>query len=289
MSRGSAVSTGAPGNRPVNRGIVLLAATLLLSACAPRGPRPILVLATTTSVGYSGLLDAITPAFTTETGIEVRVHLVGSGLALAMLDKRDADAAISHAPALEAAALRAHPDWWYRKILFNDFVLVGPPDDPVRVSGASTIAEAMRRVARARFISRGDQSGTHEREKELWTIAGMSGDDVIVAGQGMGPTLRMASEAKAYTLTDRATFLRLHQSVRLEVVFEGGRELLNTYAVIAVPSIDVSMRFGRWLAEGNGRARLEQVTANERVPGFTVWPRDARRDRPEASPFGDSR
>lgn len=262
---------------------------LALSAGCARRPGCVLVLATTTSVGYSGVLDALSPPFTRETHCEVRQHLVGSGLAIGLLAKGEADAVISHAPAQEAAALGSHPGWWYRKILFNDFILVGPPADPAGVAGAPAIGDAMRRVANgpARFISRGDLSGTHEREQALWRLAGVSSvvPNVVVAGQGMGPTLRVASETGSYTLTDRGTYLRLQESVQLRIVFEGGAELVNTYAVIADSSSPIAMRFASWLADGDGRALIERVTTSGQIRGFTVWPRGRKREDPGARPF----
>ena len=156
----------------------LVFATLLLSgagaACVR--PAPALVLATTTSVGNSGLLEPLGAEYARTRGIAIRTHLVGSGRALALLASGDADVAITHAPAAEAAFLATHSAWRYTKVMFNDFVIVGPAADPARVKGAVDAAAAMTRIAAsaARFISRGDGSGTHEREQALWQNAGPS-------------------------------------------------------------------------------------------------------------------
>jgi tungstate transport system substrate-binding protein len=216
----------------------------------------------------------------------------GSGRALAMVDAGQADVAISHAPALETSALAQHPAWWYRKIMFNDFVLAGPPDDPVKVRGSPSIEEAMTRIASggALFVSRGDESGTHERERQLWQAAGVdtSRAKIIAAGQGMGTTLRIASEMRGYVLTDRATYLQLKRSLSLEIVFEGGANLLNTYAVV-VPDRHLgagssAMRFARWLVDGKGRDVISAFTVTGDIAAFTVWPVDRPRDRPDARP-----
>ena len=186
-------------------GYVFVACGLALSACAQPPAEP-LVLATTTSVGNSGLLETLLPAFERHHGPAVRSHLVGSGLALKMLESGDVDVVISHAPAAEAAALSSHPAWRYQKVMFNDFVLVGPPADPAGVRQAVDTPDAMRRIARstARFLSRGDQSGTHEREEALWQSAGARPGEgqLVVAGAAMGATLRIASETESYSLSD---------------------------------------------------------------------------------------
>ena len=215
---------------------------LALTACAGDGSQARhLVLATTTSLGNSGLLDALLPSFQREHGLQIRSHLVGSGLALRMLEKGYADVAISHAPTAEALMLRTHPQWRYRKIMFNEFVIVGPPEDPARAKSTSNAATAMRRIAdsSARFLSRGDRSGTHEREQQLWRLAGArpGPDRLIVAGAGMGATLRIASETGAYTLTDRATFAHFADTLRVVIVSQDRAMLLNTYAVVTDPSV----------------------------------------------------
>jgi tungstate transport system substrate-binding protein len=254
-----------------------------LTACS-RAEDP-LVLATTTSVGNSGLLDRILPGYERAT---VRALLVGSGRALDMLAAGTADVVISHAPARESAMLEAHPTWWYRKILFNDFVIVGPAEDPAGVKGAPDAVEAMRRIARSSspFLSRGDESGTHERERELWSAARVSPDPkrLVIAGAGMGQTLRIASSTGGYTLTDRGTFEALAESITLVVLHEGDPRLLNTYAVIADPRKRRGAEFARWLADGAGRDLLSKALQDGGLKGFSLWPENAERTTPAARP-----
>ena len=251
--------------------LLALAAAATVVGCA-RASGPV-ILATTSSVGNSGLLDVVLAEYRDGT---VRPVLVGSGRALDMLAAGSADVVISHAPAREAAALAAHPFWTYRKILYNDFLIVGPPEDPAAVADAADAVDAMARIARsgARFLSRGDESGTHERERALWQAAGLTldGTRLVIAGAGMGQTLRIADRSGAYTLTDRGTFEALRQSVRLTVAHEGDSRLLNTYAVLADPRNDRGARFARWLTEGAGGDVIGAVLREQRIRGFTAWP-----------------
>ncbi len=269
---------------------------LALASCGSGQPasRPV-VLATTTSVGNSGLLDVLLPAFQQQRTLQIRSHLVGSGLALRMLEKGDADIVISHAPAAEASALRAHPNWRYRKIMVNDFVIVGPRDDPAHLKGASDAAIAMRRIAAsgAKFLSRGDQSGTHEREEALWRLgAARPGPDrLIVAGAGMGATLRVANETGAYTLTDRATFTQHAGTLQLIIVFDGGPLLMNTYAVIMDPSgprAPDAQVFFEWLSDGAGRNVIQDFRIRG-VQAFLSWPAGQPREDPYSLPRSPDR
>jgi tungstate transport system substrate-binding protein len=212
---------------------------------------------------------------------------VGSGLALQLLASSRADVAITHAPQREAAALQSHPNWWYRKILYNEFVLVGPPEDPARVGDAADVTTAMRRIAASGviFISRGDESGTHDLERQLWAVAGVvpGKGRLVVAGAGMGQTIRIASSTNAYTLTDSGTFAALQSSIRLQVLFRGDPRLVNTYAVIIDPANERARRFGEWLVNGDGRTNLERIVSTE-VRGFAVWPMGIPGDRPDSRP-----
>jgi tungstate transport system substrate-binding protein len=265
-------------------GRAALCVLVLLVGC--RGSVATLVLATTTSVANSGLLDRVLPAYAAQP---VRAVPVGSGRALIMLDANRADVVISHAPEQEAKALKEHPTWFYRKILYNDFLIVGPSNDPARIAGLTDAVTAMKRILEShqRFLSRGDESGTHERERQLWAAAGVAPnpDQVIVAGAGMGQTLRIASATGAYTLTDRGTFEMLSPSLRLRIVVAGDPGLLNTYAVLAAPSNDRGLRFARWLAEGEGRRVLADTLRNGQVRGFTLWPPDRDATRLDSRPF----
>jgi tungstate transport system substrate-binding protein len=261
-----------------------------LAACRKPPPAAVLVVATTTSVGNSGLLDALARAFQQQHGLELRSHLVGSGRALRMLEDDHADLVISHAPDAEAAALKRHPEWRYRKIMFNEFVIVGPERDPARLKAASGVRDAMRRIASSevRFISRGDQSGTHEREEALWRMASARppADRLIVAGAGMGTTLRIASETAAYTLTDRATLAQLADSVRLSVVFDADAALLNTYSVIydsAGSKAGDAKTFFDWISAGAGRHAIAEYHIKG-TPAFIPWPPERDANHPHARP-----
>lgn len=276
------------GNLRVHLRLIALAASvwaIIGSGCA-RSSEP-LVLATTTSVGNSGLLDALLPSYEARV---VRSLLVGSGRALEMLTSDQADVVISHAPARESRVLAAHPDLWYRKILFNDFLILGPEADPAGVAQATDAVTAMARIATsgARFLSRGDESGTHERERELWTLAGVTPgtDRLIVAGAGMGQTLRIASSADAYTLSDRGTYEALRDSLRLRILHAGDPRLLNTYAVLAKPSNSGGFTFARWIAEGEGRSTLRSALREGGIRGFSIWPDGSPSDHPSALPRG---
>ena len=261
-----------------------LAAALLASGCS----RPVepLVLATTTSVGNSGLLDAVLPAYKARV---VRPLLVGSGRALEMLTSAQADVVISHAPARETTVLASHPDIWYRKILFNDFLIVGPAADPAGVAHATDAVDAMARIQRSlsRFFSRGDESGTHERERELWAAVGATPgpDHLIIAGAGMGQTLRVTSSAGGYTLTDRGTYEALKDSLSLRILHAGDPRLLNTYAILAKETNAGGLAFARWVTERDGRATLVQALSEGGVKGFSIWPAGAPSERPGALPY----
>ena len=213
-------------------------AVLLALAGGQASAQRAVILATTTSTQDSGLLDVLVPRFRAETGIEVKVIAVGSGAALKMACKGDADVVLSHAPAAEDAAVAAGDLLAGRRVMHNDFVLLGPPADPAGARGATDVAAAFRAIAeRGRFVSRGDDSGTHKMELELWKAAGLEPAKIPrreETGQGMGATLQIASEKTAYTLADRGTFLALRGKLRLEVVLSGDRRLRNPYRVLVV-------------------------------------------------------
>jgi tungstate transport system substrate-binding protein len=182
----------------------------------------------------------------------------------------------------------------YRKVMFNRFVIAGPSADPAGLGGAGSAADAMARIARSAqsFVSRGDESGTHVRERDLWAAAGLTPQPsrLIETGQGMAPTLRVASERQAYVLTDEATLARLGGALNLRVVFEGGDALVNTYAVAILttaPAASSTMadQLAQWLIEGSGRSRIDAF----RIAGrqvFFVWPQSADASSPESMPPG---
>ncbi len=221
--------------------VLSLALLLVMCACtkAPSSSNLTLILATTTSTQDSGLLDVLVPLFEKQTGYRVKIIAVGTGAALRMARDGNADVLLVHAPAAEKELMEAG---WGRDrflVMHNDFVIVGPGADPAGIQGLPTAAEAFRRIAAAgaTFISRGDGSGTHQMELELWAKAGFDPKGqpwYLESGQGMGATLTIASEKNAYTLTDRATYLAYRASLKLEILAEGDPALLNVYHVITV-------------------------------------------------------
>jgi tungstate transport system substrate-binding protein len=217
---------------------VLGVALALAAVAGCSRPAPSLTLATTTSTQDSGLLDMLVPMFREQTGIEVKVVAVGTGQALQLGRRGDADVLLVHDPAGERRFVDEGFGVGRRQVMWNDFVLVGPPADPAGVKGEKSIASAFARLARkgTPFVSRGDESGTHVKEKAVWRRAGIEpkGRWYIRAGGGMGQVLRMASEKRACTLTDRGTFLALRQGLDLAILSEGGPLLRNPYSVILV-------------------------------------------------------
>jgi tungstate transport system substrate-binding protein len=202
-----------------------------------------LILATTTSTENSGLLDYLLPDFEQAYNVEVDVIAVGTGQALALGEDGNADVLMVHARALEDAFMDAGHGVRREDVMYNDFVIVGPAggavDDPAGIQGMSEATEAFKTIAEteATFISRGDESGTHAKEKSIWATAQVepAGDWYVAAGQGMGDVLTMANEQLAYTLSDRATYLaRTLEGIDLEILVEGDPILFNPYGVIAV-------------------------------------------------------
>jgi len=197
-----------------------------------------LLLQSTTSTQNSGLYDHILPLFEAETGIDVQVVAVGTGQAIRNAQNGDADVLIVHAKAAEEAFVAAGYGLKRHELMYNDFVLLGPKDDPAGVYGSKTISEALQRVAGAgaRFVSRGDDSGTHQKELSLWAAAGIKtgGSGYLESGSGMGATVRMATELGAYTLSDRATWIAYRAKDDTTIVYEGDPPLNNQYSVILI-------------------------------------------------------
>lgn len=207
-------------------------------ACGAGGPdRAEVLLATTTSFQDSGLLDVLREDFERRTGYRLRPTAVGTGAALAIGANGDADVVFVHAPGAEREFMAAGNGERRVLVMHNDFVLVGPPADPAGLRGGKTL-DALRRIAErtALFISRGDRSGTHLLELELWRQIGVtpSGEWYIEASTGMGNTLAIASEKRAYTLSDRGTYLARRPALELEILVEKDPPLLNPYHVITV-------------------------------------------------------
>jgi tungstate transport system substrate-binding protein len=205
-------------------------------------PRPLaageVILATTTSTADSGLLDALAPRFREQTGRTLKPIAVGSGAALELGERGEADVLLVHSPAPEEAFMAAGYGVDRRMVMVNDYLIVGPEDDPATAAGQATAAGALAAVAAAEapFVSRGDDSGTHVLETDLWAMAGIepSGRWYTESGSGMADTLRIASERRAYTLTDRGTWLSLRDGLDLPVLSEGDPALRNVYHVITI-------------------------------------------------------
>jgi tungstate transport system substrate-binding protein len=197
-----------------------------------------LTLATTTSTQDSGLLDVLVPLFEKQSGVQVKVVAVGTGQALQLGRRGDADVLLVHDPAAEETFVAEGYGVERRQVMYNDFVVVGPKDDPAKVKGERSVAEAFARIAgtRSPFVSRGDESGTHQKEKQVWRQAKIEpqGDWYIQAGAGMGSVLRMTDQKRAYTLSDRATFLAQRAGIDLDILLQGDRLLVNRYSVIVV-------------------------------------------------------
>ena len=220
--------------------LALVTALAALSSCTA-SPR-ILILATTTSTADSGLLDDILPPFEDEANASVRVLAVGTGQAIALGERGDADILLIHDRDREERFVAEGRGTLRKDVMYNDFVVVGPVHDPAGVSNAAGAAQAFARIAQAElsgkpvFVSRADQSGTHSKELLVWRRAGIepTGDWYKTTGQGMGDTLTVANEFQAYTLSDRATYLARQDRLDLKVLLEGDSSLLNPYAVIPV-------------------------------------------------------
>jgi len=207
----------------------------LIAPAPARGGQPV-ILSTTTSTQDSGLLDVLVPLFEKQTGYTVKTISVGTGQALALAAKGEADVCLVHAPDSEKKYVADGLLLNRRLVMHNDFLIVGPAGDPAKIKGMSSAVDALRRIAEAKatFVSRGDNSGTHQLEKKLWQEAKLepAGAWYLQAGQGMGATLSIASEKQGYTLTDRATFLAFTKRVQLVPLVERDRILLNIYSVM---------------------------------------------------------
>ncbi len=223
--------------------LMIVAALVVLGAvnvfAAPKQKN--IILATTTSTQDSGLLDVLIPIFEKETGYFVKTIAVGSGQAMAMGQKGEADVMLVHSPDAEKKFIEEGYGINRRLVMHNDFIIVGPGNDPVKIKGIKSSAEALRIIANANalFTSRGDNSGTHAKEKTLWKKAAINPGGqkwYQETGLGMGQTLNVAAEKKGYTLADRGTYLALKKNLGLEILVEGDAALLNIYHVIEVNS-----------------------------------------------------
>lgn len=247
-----------------------------------------LVLATTTSTEDSGLLDYLLPTYESEYGLEVNVIAIGTGQALKLGEDGNADVLLVHARAREDEFMNAGHGVRREDVMYNDFVIIGPQSDPAGILGVESASVAFARIAevQTKFISRGDDSGTHTKEKAIWQAAGNepSGEWYISAGQGMGAVLTMSDEQQAYTLSDRATYLaRKAEGLELVVFVEGDPILFNPYGVIAVNPEknqaihrDLAEQFIDWLVSVPTQERIAEYGIDQFgqplfVPDSVEW------------------
>jgi tungstate transport system substrate-binding protein len=219
-------------------GLILFSALLLLASCGQATESKNIILATTTSTQDSGLLDVLVPMFEEQSGYRVKTIAVGTGEALAMGRRGDADVLLAHAPEKEKALVAEGFAVNRNRVMHNYFLIVGPEEDPAGVHGSENGAESLAKIAAAesRFASRGDNSGTHIREMSLWQAVAIepAGEWYISTGQGMGATLLVAAEKQAYLLTDRGTYLALKERTNLVPHVEGDLLFLNIYSVMEI-------------------------------------------------------
>lgn len=247
-----------------------IVAGLISTAATTRADQPVLTLQSTTSTENSGLLRFILPKFTEKSGIAVRVVAVGTGQALKNAQNGDGDVLLVHAKTAEQKFVK--DGWGVERfdVMYNDFVLVGPEDDPAGIKKTKTIAEALRAITntKAIFLSRGDDSGTHKAERRLWKAAGIdpspaSGTWYREAGSGMGATINIAIGMRAYLITDRATWISYQNKAQHNVLFEGDEKLFNQYGVIQVnperhARVDAksAKTFVDWIISKDGQAAI---------------------------------
>lgn len=234
-------------------------------------------LATTTSTENSGLLGELLPRFEKARDYEVHVIAVGTGKALRMGRDGDVDVVLVHAPDAEIKFVANNYGVNRRQVMYNDFVIVGPADDPAGINGLSDAGKALQKIAQQKmlFVSRGDDSGTNRKELSLWKAAGItpSGSWYREAGQGMGKVLQMSAEMDAYTLTDRGTWLAMKSKLPLKVQVEGDKRLYNPYGIIAInperfteTNYEGAMALISWMTSIDGQTRIDKYrVSNEQL------------------------
>jgi tungstate transport system substrate-binding protein len=273
--------------RCVTIGCLLLAIALAPSAVAQR----FITVASTTSTEQSGLFGHILPIFEKKTGIQVRVVALGTGQALDLARRGDADVVFVHARAAEEQFLREGHGVQRFPVMYNDFVLIGPGSDPAGIAGDQDTLDALRKIknARAPFVSRGDRSGTHIAELDLWTLAGIDiekekGPWYRATGQGMGPALNTAASMNAYLLADRGTWLAFKNRGDLRILVEGDKRLVNQYGIMLVnPQLHPSVKradgqaFVDWVISAEG----QKAIADYKINGEQLFFPDADREAVE--------
>ena len=268
--------------------LLVLALIAALAASSPAGAQEkFITVASTTSTEQSGLFGHLLPVYTKKTGVQVRVVALGTGQALDVGRRGDADLVFVHDKPAEENFVAEGFGVERREVMYNDFVLIGPKSDPARVAGGKDIVAAFRKIqaAQAPFVSRGDNSGTHAAELRLWKDAGIDlararGPWYRETGSGMGPALNTASALNAYVLADRGTWLSFRNRGDLAVVVEGDTRLFNRYGVMLVnparhPHVkkDLGQAFIDWIVSEEG----QRVIADYRIGGEQLFYPNARR------------
>lgn len=249
--------------------VVLIGMTSCTSASSHSGTT--FVVASTTSVQDSGLLDVLVPSFESDyPNLRAKVVAVGSGEAMDLGKRGDADVLLVHSPKQEENFMNDGLGLFRGRVMKNNFVIAGPESDPADISGAPDASAALKRisVAPSRFLSRGDESGTHQRELDIWARAGVEpwGDWYVESGQGMAETLAIADQTAAYALTDSATFRVMARRISLEILFRGDPVLVNPYSVIPVKSArhkDAALAFAGWVTGQKGQQVIRDFGAKE--------------------------
>lgn len=264
--------------------IVTLVAAVTMALATLAFAEERLKMSTTTSTENSGLLKVLLPPFEEQNNCKVDVIAVGTGKALKIGEAGDVDVVFVHARTLEDKFVANGFGVNRKDVMYNDFVIIGPADDPAQVKGAKTTAEALAKIAagQATFVSRGDESGTHQKEREIWKAAGVqpTGSWYIEAGQGMGEVIIMATQKRGYTLADRGTYNAFKKAkTDLKIIFEGEKGLFNPYGVIAVnparhPHVkyDLAMKFIAYVTSSAGQKIINEY----KVDGEPIFFGDAR-------------